>query len=114
MTPVTTTWIGESGEEYEYKTVNLPHRPPKDVKGNYIFAKQVGGIWLAVYVGEGILRQRYDAALKEECVTEKGATHYHYHTDHSQSRSARREEESDIIEGNPECKAPKGCNGTDP
>ena len=108
------TWDGISGEEYEYMTFKMPHKPPKDVRGNYIFAKRVDGVWHAVYVGQGILRQRYDAAIREGCVTRKGATHYHYHTDHRWSRSDREDEESDIIEGNLECKKPIGCNGTDP
>ena len=109
-----TTWKGKSGEQYTYRTFELPHEPPEDTKGNYIFAEQLNGTWLAVYVGQGNLRDRYDAALQEGCVTENGATHYHCHTDNQSSVTDRRQEESDIIKGNPECKAPFGCNGQDP
>ena len=113
---MTTTWEGVSGKQYIYMTFELLHEPPKDTTGNYIFAKQSSsGTWSAVYVGQGNLRDRYDAALQEGCVTDKDATHYHYHTDNQSSETDRLREESDIIEGNSECKASRGgCNGTDP
>ena len=110
-----TTWKGESGKRYIYRTFEMPHKPPEDTKGNYIFAEQLGnGTWFAIYVGQGDLRDRYNAALREGCVTEKGATHYHYHTNNQSSVVKRLREENDIIEGNPECESPLGCNGQDP
>lgn len=113
------SWRGESGERYAYSEVKLPHDPP-DRTGNYIFAKRKLDdkgefqYWLAVYVGEGNLRDRYNAAIREGCVTDKSATHYHYHTKNENLPYSRKKEESDIIEGNPECKHPRGCNGVDP
>ena len=108
------SWRGESGTHYQFGEHQLPHNPP-DRTGNYIFAKRhPNGYWLAVYVGEGNLRDRYNAAIKEGCVTRKEATHYHFHTRNENLPYTRGKEESDIIEGNTECKHPRGCNGVDP
>ena len=104
-------WPGASGQTYTYYIHDLNWVPKADQDGNYIFARQEGGVSYAVYVGQGDLKSRRQAALDEGCVTRKGATHYHCHN--NSDRNARLAEESDIIEGNPETKAPKGCNGVD-
>ena len=107
----TVNWRGSSGVEYKYTVHELPWRPDEGQIGNYIFAKKLGSFWNAVYVGQGDLRERYDAALDEGCVTSKSATHYHGHLNSNSVN--RRNEERDIIAGNSECKWPKGCNGHD-
>ena len=107
----TINWKGASGSTYTYYIHKLPYRPSDEHDGNYIFAKLSGRTWLAVYIGQGHLQSRYDAALEEGCVTDKGATHYHVHT--ASSEAARTAEERDLIVGNPECNWPKGCNGHD-
>ena len=104
-------WRGNSGALYNYAVYELPWPPNAGQDGNYIFAKRISGIWYAVYIGQGDLRARYDAALREGCVTSKSATHYHFHL--NSDASARRNEERDLIAGNPECKWPNGCNGHD-
>lgn len=104
-------WPGASGSSYTYHVHQLPWRPSAEQDGNYIFAKFVSGVWYAVYIGEGDLQSRYDAALREGCVKEKGATHYLSHL--NSTKSARRKEEDDLITGNPECNWPTGCNGHD-
>ena len=104
-------WRGSSNAEYEYTVYELPWPPKEGQDGNYIFAKKSGGNSYAVYVGQGDLRERYDAALHEGCVTKKSATHYHCHLNSNSVK--RRNEERDIIAGNSECKWPKGCNGHD-
>ncbi len=106
--PDTFEWRGGSRQKYKYFIAKLPWRPAANQDGNYIFAKKISGIWHAVYVGQGDLQDRYDAALKEGCVTRKGATHYHRHL--NGLAADRRSEESDIIAGNPECRSPTGCN----
>ena len=103
-------WAGASGAGYEYAVHELPSRPPNYI-GNYIFAKVVNDVWHAVYIGQGNLQDRHDAAIKEGCVTQKGATHYHEHLNYDEI--ARKGEESDLIAGNPECEWPQGCNGHD-
>ena len=107
----TINWYGSSRAEYEYTVHELPCRPKEGQDGNYIFAKESGSFWKAVYVGQGDLQQRYDAALHEKCVTSKSATHYHFHLNSDSVK--RRNEERDIIAGNSECKWPTGCNGHD-
>ena len=57
----------------------MPWRPSSGQHGNYIFAKAVNSVWQPVYIGQGDLQARYNAALREGCVTSKGATHYHEH-----------------------------------
>lgn len=101
-------WRGKSGESYTYEIHKLPWRPSPNQDGNYIFAKKPGQFWHAVYVGQGNLQDRYDAALDDGCVTVKGATHYHVHL--NSNSNSRTREESDIIAGNPECMDPTGCN----
>ena len=108
----TTHWRGGSGSQYEYNVGPISARPVTNSEGNYVFARQTAGIWFAVYVGQGQLRDRYDAAIREGCVTRKGATHYHWHL--NSSAANRKSEERDVIAGNPECKAPRGCNGQGP
>ena len=106
------TWTGASGKKYEYHVWDISTRPNKErEEGNYIFAKVANAYWVPVYIGEGKLQQRYDAALDEGCVTDKHATHYHVHLESNQG--TRKSEERDLIEGNSQCKWPNGCNGHD-
>ena len=111
MPDQTVDWAGRSNNTYTYHVHELGWRPNAGQNGNYIFAKVVGSVWNAVYVGQGDLQDRYDAAIKEGCVTAKGATYYHVHL--SSNRAARLAEEQDIISGNSECTWPIGCNGHD-
>lgn len=104
-------WPGQSGKTYRYDVHEVGWRPNSGQDGNYIFAKVVGGVWNAVYVGQGDLQTRYDAAINEGCVTNKGATHYHVHL--NADKGTRQAEETDVINGNPECNWPVGCNGHD-
>ena len=108
--PLGVNWTGLSAQKYTYYMHQLPWRPSADQTGNYIFAKVVNEVvWNAVYIGQGILQDRYDAALDEGCVSSKGATHYHEHL--NGDADARRSEEQDLIDGRPECHWPTGCNG---
>lgn len=111
MSKLTHNWHGQSGHSYKYCVKQIDWKPASEQDGNYIFAKQVNGVWNAVYVGQGDLLNRYNAAMKEGCVIRKGATHYHVHLNGNER--PRKEEEMDIIKGNPECNWPIGCNGND-
>ena len=111
MADNTTLWMGASGTAYTYYIEELPWRPRRGQTGNYVFASVKNGIWRPVYIGQGDLQARYDAALREGCVTNKGATHYHVHL--NANRLARTAEERDVIGGNPSCQWPIGCNGDD-
>lgn len=107
------TWRGSSGMSYEYESVEVSQGPPNNRKGNYVFARLVGIYWQAVYVGQGDLHDRYYAARGEGCVTRMDATHYHFHNRNELSEARRKSEETDIINGHPECKGPNRCNGKD-
>ena len=107
-------WTGESGLRYSFTNYVIDwtgasnNALPPDLEGNYIFAKIKNGQWQAVYIGEGILLDRYSAAINEGCVFEKGATNYHAHV--ASNELLRKAEEGDLIRGNPECLDPIGCN----
>ena len=102
------SWPGASGKAYNYFVHDLSWNPRRGQDGNYIFARQIPSGWEAVYVGQGDLRDRKDAAISDGCVTEKGATHFHCHLNaDEQSRLA---EEEDVLEGNTEAYTPTGCN----
>ena len=103
----TFTWTGRSGRSYTYNVYQMPANP-NSVDGNYVFAKIVNGRWQPIYFGQGDLRDRYNAAIREGCVTRKGATHWHAHTE--ANAQTRRNEESDLIAGNSACRPPSGCN----
>ena len=105
----TVNWRGGSGQQYTYSVHDLKWVPAADQGGNYIFAKNVTNGWHAVYVGQGDLQSRRAAAIKEGCVTRKGATHFHCRLNGNQN--SRLTEETDIIRGNPETVTPVGCNG---
>jgi hypothetical protein len=80
-----------------------------DVDGNYIFAKEVNpSYYEAIYIGEGNLKDRIVAHIKDGCVTKKGATHIFAHT--NSNANNRKSEEEDLLCFNTEAYAPKGCN----
>ncbi len=101
-------WRGLSGETYAFHYAPLPWPPAADQDGNYIFARYENGAWHPVYIGQGDLKQRYDAAMANPCVIAHRATHYHAHLNADQR--LRLAEESDLIAGNPACLWPTGCN----
>ena len=101
-------WRGGSGKIYTYSLYDIDWNPKGGQDGNYIFAKQIDDVWLAVYVGEGDLKDRKAAHIRDGCVNQKGATHYHCHL--KAIATARSDEEADILTGNPEAYAPTGCN----
>lgn len=104
----TIEWQGASGHRYTYYIHDMSFDPNAGQDGNYIFARQVSSGWEAVYVGQGDVKDRKNAAINEGCVDEKGATHFHCHI-HS-VESDRRAEERDVLAGNPEAYVPTGCN----
>ena len=101
-------WRGLSGETYAFHYAPLPWNPAPDQDGNYIFARYENGAWRAIYIGQGDLKQRYDAAMADQCVAMHGATHYHAHL--NAELRLRLAEERDLIAGNPVCLWPTGCN----
>ncbi len=104
----TIEWQGASGHRYTYYIHDMSFDPNAGQDGNYIFARKVSSGWEAVYVGQGDLKDRRNAAINDGCVDEKGATQFHCHNN-SVERN-RKAEESDVLGGNPEAYVPTGCN----
>ena len=106
----TINWTGKSGNNYTF-TIYSKNTKFKEIDGNYIFAKQTKNGWNAVYIGEGDLESRTQDKVHLECAKNKGFTHYHVHV--NKNDKLRKAEETDLIEGNPECLYENGgCNKT--
>ena len=103
-------WLGESGKVYNFNVYSTD-TAFKEIDGNYIFAKKTTAGWDAVYIGEGDLKTRTQDEEHLKCAISKGFTHYHVHI--NQNEELRKQEETDLIGGNPECLEENGgCNGT--
>ena len=109
--PETVTWKGKSGKIYSYSVYPKSTKFPEDYDRNYIFAKKLPGLWLAVYIGQGDLKTRTQDETHLDCANQKGFTHYHVKV--NTSETDRLNEEEDMIKGNPECLYTNGgCNKT--
>lgn len=96
----TCIWDGKSGNSYKY-WVHPIGTPMKDTPGNYIYAYEYQGTdgaryWGPVYIGQGNLAERSDLGShhRGNCIKNKGATHFHAHT--NSSESGRLAEETDL------------------
>jgi hypothetical protein len=103
-----TTWFGGSKTPYKYYIFDINANIDPNQDGNYIFAKKEGNLWKAVYMGEGDLQTRKNAAISDGCVKRKGATHFHAHL--NANETVRFNEETDILKTHPESYDPSGCN----
>jgi len=108
MRDETQIWKGKSGKEYPYfiKNINIRFNPNQN--GNYIFCKLVSNQWIALYIGEGDLKERVDFRKSEGCVIQKGATHIHAHINNDNQN--RLLEEEDLLNEHLEAYKPNGCN----
>ena len=100
-------WTGKSGAKYTYSV--FPRDPSAtnwaDTAGNYIFAKQSGSTWKAIYIGEtGSFKTRLtNSHEKLPCARNYGYTHIHAHRNGG-GLAARNKEEDDLIKNyNPPC-----------
>lgn len=101
-------WSGKSGKKYTF-TVFDNTAEFNEIDGNYIFAKRIGNVWYAIYIGEGNLKLRTKDCEHLAAAKHCGFTHYHAHANINEK--LRKEEEADLIEGNPECLEENGgCN----
>jgi len=105
-------WEGKSRTKYPYTVCEINFTPSKHQKGNYIFARYDNRKeeYVPIYIGEGILLDRYEEAMEEGgCVKWKNPTHYCFHLNSNEQK--RKDEEADLIHGNPLCwKENGGCN----
>lgn len=110
MANETAIWPGKSGKTYTFNVYGK-NTSFKEVDGNYIFAKRTQSGWNAIYIGEGDLMTRTQDEEHLKCANSKGFTHYHAHV--NQDETARKQQEADLVGGNPECLIENGgCNET--
>jgi hypothetical protein len=78
--------------------------------GNYIFSKfnSSNNTWLAIYIGEGDLKDRIADHINKGCITKKGATHIFIRL--NTDEKGRFDDETRLLVGNPEAYEPNGCN----
>ncbi len=101
-------WTGISGKRYGYWIQKLPFTFNPDQKGNYILARLFGRRWIPLYVGQGDLERSVHDPTNYNCAISKGATHVHNHT--NPNKADRLLEERDLLAGNSDFYAPRGCN----
>lgn len=95
--PPCVTWIGQSGQKYEYHVYPLDteFRP---LPGNYIYAGQSeAGEWVPIYIGQTRdMHQRLEGHEKLQPAIANGATRIHMHFC-ERGQAARCTEERDLI-----------------
>lgn len=105
----TCEWTGESGKVYRHWVFALPAQLNPNQLGNYIYAKQnAQGYWIPIYIGQGDLRDRATNHHQASCIRQKGATHFHCHT--NAAERDRLTEEADLLANYTQAYQPNGCN----
>ena len=106
----TSTWTGESGKKYEFVDFDLDTVFNENVEGNYIFARpSINPMRLtAIYIGEGILKNRIGFRLNEGRVQSKGCDRVCVMR--NSDEDSRKQIEDDLLASNPDVYEPKGCN----
>ena len=96
-------WEGRSGAVYHYTVARITYGGSgkssglDSVAGNYIFARESGRGYEALYVGQtSDLSERINDHEEWDCVQSRGVTHIHYHRNDGGERM-RRDEETDLI-----------------
>lgn len=101
-------WRGGSHRPYLFDVFPLNHEFPKGALGNYIFASETIAGWVAIYIGEGEIKERTNDVEHRSCAIRRGATHIHARLDSNEK--SRKEIETDLLDGNKEAYFPIGCN----
>ncbi|WP_125910908.1 hypothetical protein [Bacteroides timonensis] len=103
------TWTGGSGKKYEFETYSLDAEFVPGIEGNYIFAKPIGdGKIRAVYIGEGVLKDRIEFRINEGRVQPKGCDRVCVMV--NPDAANRKFIEEDLLSSNTNAYAPLGCN----
>lgn len=102
-------WTGKSGEKYEFEMYSLDTVFKEEIEGNYIFAKPGNnGRIYAVYIGEGILKDRIEFRIDEARVQEKGCDRVCVMV--NADKENRKYIEEDLLASNTDAYEPIGCN----
>ena len=101
---VPSPWIGKSLTPYIYRVFPVSDLPltsefSEDTPANYIFAKQNGGQWTALYIGQtdNITERMASGYEGHERALKKGATHIHVNPHKADNETVRKSEEDDLI-----------------
>ncbi len=106
-------WIGASGRKYQMKACSLDTLVKPNICGNYIFGemyRDTDGLnkIRAIYIGEGILKERIEYRINEGRVQRKGCNCFCAMVNEDEKR--RKEIEEDLLAANPNSYEPNGCN----
>lgn len=63
---------------------------------------------MPIYIGQGDLNDRAKYHHQAQCIKQKGATHFHCHS--NSNEHDRLDEESDLLDNYPQAYQPTGCN----
>ena len=103
------TWTGKSGKKYKFETYSLDVVLNANILGNYIFAKPKNdGLIHAVYIGEGVLKDRVEFRIKEVRIHKKVSDRICVMA--NADEVSRKLIEEDLLASNPEAYEPIGCN----
>ena len=106
------SWIGKSGNVYEFYDYTLDTVFVKDIVGNYIFSKNIidGGRekLYPIYIGEGVIKDRIEFRINEGKVLEKGCDYVSVRLLEKEENSKQIEE--DLLAAYPTAYDPIGCN----
>jgi hypothetical protein len=102
-------WTGKSGNVYRYYEISF-NNVPFNI-GNYMFVRQIGQTFYALYIGEGNIKERINDKEHLQCATKKGFTHIFAHE--NMYEQSRKFEENDLVQEHTECWVENGgCNAT--
>lgn len=106
-------WTGASGARYEMDAFDLNTSVNPTIQGNYIFGKlyvnESGQQKIkAIYIGEGILKDRIEFRINEGRVQSKGCNCFCAMINNDEKR--RKQIEDDLLASNPDAYEPIGCN----
>jgi hypothetical protein len=108
----TSTWNGKSGKVYKFFDYTLDTLFRSDAKGNYIFSRREkgreGDILYAIYIGEGVIRERTEFRINEGKIQSKGCNCVSVRELNNGEDSKQIEE--DLLAANTEAYEPEGCN----
>jgi hypothetical protein len=106
-------WEGRSGFWYTFTDYTLDTDFKEGIEGIYIFSKMTkttdgNRLFVPLYIGEGILRDRIKFRLDEGEVQKKGCNCVSVRIEDAQKE--RKWVEQDLLAENPIAYAPTGCN----
>lgn len=105
-------WKGASGQTYKMDAYSLDTKVNDGICGNYIFGELYYENGMAkiraIYIGEGVLKDRIEYRIDEGRVQKKGCNCFCAMI--NEDEKSRKAIESDLLAANPCAYVPNGCN----